>query len=109
MKSHYDISAYKGAGVGIDVLRPPWPVWVTSAAPRSRPTCSHGGVLGWLVIMPLMVLFGGDSILFPVTDMTISELVSANGVSALWSNYLRYIGAGAVACGGVLSLIKSLR
>ena len=26
----------------------------------------------------------------------------------LWSNYVRYIGAGAVACGGILSLIKSL-
>ena len=64
--------------------------------------------LGWLVIMPLMCLFGGDAILFPVTDMTISQQVAENGVSALWGNYLRYIGAGAVACGGVLSLLKSL-
>ena len=67
-----------------------------------------GGILGWLVIMPLMVLFGGDAVMFPVVDKTINELVAAKGVSALWSNYLRYIGAGAVACGGVLSLIKSL-
>ena len=55
-----------------------------------------------------MALFGGDTIMFPVTDMTISQLIAKDGVSALWSNYLRYIGAGAVACGGVLSLIKSL-
>lgn len=67
-----------------------------------------GGVLGWLVIMTLMYLFGSDAILFPVTDMTISQQVAKSGVSALWGNYLRYIGAGAVACGGVLSLIKSL-
>lgn len=55
-----------------------------------------------------MFLFGSNSVLFPVTDKTIQELVAQNGVAALWSNYLRYIGAGAVACGGVLSLIKSL-
>ena len=103
----YDISAYKGAGVGIDVLPALAGVGYICGAKVSSYLFA-GGVLGWLVIMPLMVLFGGDSILFPVTDMTISELVSANGVSALWSNYLRYIGAGAVACGGVLSLIKSL-
>ena len=103
----YDISAYKGAGVGIDVLPALAGVGYICGAKVSS-SLFAGGVLGWLVIMPLMVLFGGDSILFPVTDMTISELVSANGVSALWSNYLRYIGAGAVACGGVLSLIKSL-
>ena len=46
--------------------------------------------------------------MFPVTDMTINQLVDAQSVSALWGNYLRYIGAGAVACGGVLSLVKSL-
>lgn len=103
----YDISAYKGAGVGVDVLPALAGVGYICGAKVSSYLFA-GGVLGWLVIMPLMVLFGGDSILFPVTDMTISELVSANGVSALWSNYLRYIGAGAVACGGVLSLIKSL-
>ena len=51
------------------------------------------GILGWLVIMPLMVLFGGETIMFPVTDMTINQLVDAKGVSALWDNYLRYIGA----------------
>ena len=45
------------------------------------PVCL-GGILGWLVIMPLMVLFGGETIMFPVTDMTINQLVDAKGVSA---------------------------
>ena len=31
-----------------------------------------------------------------------------DGPSALWSNYIKYIGAGAVATGGIISLIKSL-
>ena len=103
----YDISAYKGSGVGIDVLPALAGVGYICGAKVSSYLFA-GGIPGWLVIMPLMVLFGGDAIMFPVTDMTINELVAANGVSALWSNYLRYIGAGAVACGGVLSLIKSL-
>lgn len=104
----YDISAYKGSGVGIDVLPALAGVGYICGAKVSSYLFA-GGILGWLVIMPLMVLFGGDAILFPVTDMTINELIlSPGGVSNLWSNYLRYIGAGAVACGGVLSLIKSL-
>ncbi len=104
----YDISAYKGSGVGIDVLPALAGVGYICGAKVSSYLFA-GGILGWLVIMPLMVLFGGDAIMFPVTDKTINELIlSPGGVSNLWSNYLRYIGAGAVACGGVLSLIKSL-
>ena len=103
----YDISAYKGSGVGIDVLPALAGVGYICGAKVSSYLFA-GGILGWLVIMPLMVLFGGDTIMFPVVDKTINELVAADGVSALWGNYLRYIGAGAVACGGVLSLVKSL-
>ncbi|MCI7158036.1 MAG: oligopeptide transporter, OPT family [Flintibacter sp.] len=103
----YDISAYKGSGVGIDVLPALAGVGYICGAKVSSYLFA-GGILGWLVIMPLMVLFGGDAVMFPVVDKTINELVAAKGVSALWSNYLRYIGAGAVACGGVLSLVKSL-
>ena len=103
----YDVPGYKGAGVGIDVLPALAGVGYICGVKVSSYLFA-GGVLGWFVILPLMALFGGDTIMFPVTDMTISELIAKKGVSALWSNYLRYIGAGAVACGGVLSLIKSL-
>ena len=34
--------------------------------------------------------------------------MEGGGPSALWSNYIKYIGAGAVATGGIISLIKSL-
>ena len=103
----YDVPGYKGAGIGIDVLPALAGVGYICGVKVSSYLFA-GGVLGWFVILPLMALFGGDTILFPVTDMTISQLIAKDGVSALWSNYLRYIGAGAVACGGVLSLIKSL-
>ena len=103
----YDIAPYKGSGIGIDVLPALAGVGYICGVKVSSYLFA-GGVLGWFVIMPLMALFGGDLILFPA-DKTINELIAApGGVSNLWSNFLRYIGAGAVACGGVFSLIKSL-
>ena len=66
-----------------------------------------GGVLSWMVIIPMIVLFGGDTTLYPGTT-TISEMYAAGGASAIWSSYIRYIGAGALAAGGIISLIKSL-
>ena len=66
-----------------------------------------GGVLSWLVLIPMAVLFGGDAILYPA-EVPISQLFANGGASAIWSNYIRYIGAGALAAGGIISLIKSL-
>ncbi len=66
-----------------------------------------GGVLSWLVIIPLIVLFGADITLYPGTA-PISEMYATGGASAIWSSYIRYIGAGALAAGGIISLIKSL-
>ncbi len=66
-----------------------------------------GGLLGWFVLIPAIVTFGGDTILYPGTD-TIANMYAAGGASAIWSSYIRYIGAGAVAAGGIISLIKSL-
>ncbi|MBQ8794404.1 MAG: oligopeptide transporter, OPT family, partial [Clostridia bacterium] len=66
-----------------------------------------GGVLSWLVIIPLIVLFGADIIMYPGTD-TIANLYASGGASAIWGTYVRYIGAGALAAGGIISLIKSL-
>ena len=103
----YDIPAYKGSGIGIDVLPALAGVGYICGAKVSSYLFA-GGVLGWFVIMPLMALFGGDLVLFPA-EVTVNELIAADGgVSNLWGSFLRYIGAGAVACGGVLSLIKSL-
>ncbi len=75
--------------------------------PRIASYMFAGGVLGWLVIIPLIVLFGADTILYPGTS-TIGEIFAQSGASGIWSSYIRYIGAGAVACGGILSLIKSM-
>lgn len=65
-----------------------------------------GGLLGWFVLIPAIATFGADTVLYPATD-TIANVYEAGGASALWSSYIRYIGAGAVAAGGIISLIKS--
>lgn len=66
-----------------------------------------GGVLSWLVIIPLIVLFGKDIVLYP-GNAPIGEMYELGGASAIWSSYIRYIGAGALAAGGIISLFKSL-
>ncbi len=66
-----------------------------------------GSLVGWMVIIPLVCLFGGESVLYPGAD-TIANMYAAGGASAIWSSYIRYIGAGAIATGGIISLIKSL-
>ena len=66
-----------------------------------------GGVLSWLVMIPLIVLFGGDMVLAPGTA-PISEIFANGGAGAIWGTYIRYIGAGALTAGGIISLIKSL-
>lgn len=66
-----------------------------------------GGILGWLVFIPAICLFGGDTVIFPA-DVSITELWNTAGANGIWSNYIRYIGAGAVAAGGIISLVKTL-
>ena len=66
-----------------------------------------GGLIGWLVLIPAITIFGGDTILYP-GNIPISEIYAAGGAGDIWHYYIRYIGAGAVAAGGIISLIKSL-
>ena len=66
-----------------------------------------GGIVSWLVLIPMIVLFGSELTLYPGTA-PIGELFAEGGASAIWSTYIRYIGAGALAAGGIISLVKSL-
>lgn len=103
---HYEIPAYKGSGIGMDVLPALLGVGYI-CGPKISSYLFCGGILGWFVLMPLIVLFGANITLFPA-DVSVGELYASGGSFAIWTNYIKYIGAGAVACGGVLSLIKSL-
>ncbi|MBR5562063.1 MAG: oligopeptide transporter, OPT family [Clostridia bacterium] len=66
-----------------------------------------GGILSWLVLIPMIVLFGETLTLYPGTA-PIGEMFAEGGAGAIWGSYIRYIGAGALAAGGIISLIKSL-
>ena len=66
-----------------------------------------GGVTGWCVLIPMILLFGADATIYPGTA-TVAEIFAQSGPSDLWSTYVKYIGAGAIATGGFISLIKSL-
>ena len=68
-----------------------------------------GSLIGWMVIIPLICLFGPDTWLYPAdVGKTIADLYAAGGAAKIWSTYVKYIGAGAIATGGIISLIKSL-
>ena len=75
--------------------------------PRIASYMFAGGVLSWLVLIPLIVMFGENIIMYPGTD-TIGNMFAEGGASAIWGSYIRYIGAGALAASGIISLIKSL-
>lgn len=75
--------------------------------PRISSYMFAGGVFSWLVMIPAIVLFGEQLILYPGTA-PIGEMFAEGGASAIWSSYIRYIGAGALAAGGIISLVKSL-
>ena len=64
-----------------------------------------GALLGWLCFIPMITFFGSSStdVIFPATDV-----IKNLNAGLIWKNYLKYIGAGAVAAGGIISLIKSL-
>ena len=75
--------------------------------PRISSYMFAGGVLSWMVLIPMMVLFGKDLVLYPGTA-PIGEIFAEGGASSIWGTYIRYIGAGALAAGGIISLFKSL-
>jgi putative OPT family oligopeptide transporter len=70
--------------------------------PRITATIFAGGILGWWVLIPVIKAFGlGALSIYPAAS-AISTLSS----DEIWSYYVRYIGAGALATGGLLSLFK---
>ncbi len=76
--------------------------------PRISSYMFAGGVLSWMVLIPLIVMFGNDIVMYPEATRTIGEIFAQDGASGIWGSYIRYIGAGALAAGGIISLIKSL-
>ncbi|MCP5509527.1 MAG: oligopeptide transporter, OPT family [Chlamydiales bacterium] len=69
---------------------------------RISATLFAGGAIAWWVLIPLIKLFGtGTGVINPGTIP-----VSAMSAEMVWEDYIRYIGAGAVAYGGITSLCR---
>jgi putative OPT family oligopeptide transporter len=64
-----------------------------------------GGVFSWLVLMPAIYFFGSH-LSGPLYPGTVP--VSQMSPSDLWRAYVRPMGAGAVACSGLITLIRTL-
>ncbi|MBO5167349.1 MAG: oligopeptide transporter, OPT family [Lachnospiraceae bacterium] len=75
--------------------------------PRISSYMFAGGVLSWMVLIPIIMLFGEQLVLYP-GEVSIGEIFATDGASGIWGTYIRYIGAGALAAGGIISLVKSL-
>lgn len=91
---HYEPKNLKGSGFGIDILPALTGVGYI-CGPKISAYMLGGGIISWLVLMPLLC-FGNNSNIQGLDSFSI------------WSSYVRYIGAGAVAAGGIMSLIKTL-
>ena len=73
--------------------------------PRVAGTIFAGGVISWLVLMP-MIYFFGKILPAPVYPGTIP--IANMDPGQLWSTYIRPMGAGAVAASGLITLLRTL-
>ncbi|MDX1582212.1 MAG: oligopeptide transporter, OPT family [Thermoanaerobaculia bacterium] len=74
--------------------------------PRIASVMVGGGLLSSLIIIPAIAYWGTGRAtpLYPETTLTIAEM----SPSLIWTRYVRYIGAGAVATAGIITLIRSI-
>lgn len=74
--------------------------------PRIAAVMVGGGLLAWLVIIPSIDVWGGGftAPVFPESVRLIADM----SPSQIWTRYVRYIGAGAVAAAGIVTLIRSI-
>jgi putative OPT family oligopeptide transporter len=74
--------------------------------PRIASIMVAGGLLSSLLIIPAIAYWGAqrDVPLFPETELLIAEMSPHD----IWNRYVRYIGAGAVAAAGLITLARSI-
>ncbi|MDI1445759.1 oligopeptide transporter, OPT family [Polyangium sp. 6x1] len=104
MNPAHRIASWKGASIAGE-LTPEMLGVGYIIGPKTASTTMAGGVLAYLVLIPLIAFFGDkiDSPIFPAT--TLIRDMSPNDIR---SRYVLYIGAGAVATGGFISLGRAL-
>jgi putative OPT family oligopeptide transporter len=73
---------------------------------RQSAVCVAGAIISALAITPLIAWMGASMTapLYPETTRLVSEMSAGD----IWSKYVRYIGAGAVATAGILTVLRGL-
>ena len=74
--------------------------------PRIGAIMVGGGLLSWMIVIPI-IAWAGEARTAPLFPETV-QTIAAMGPSEIWTRYVRYIGAGAVAMGGLITLVKSI-
>jgi putative OPT family oligopeptide transporter len=103
-RPEWDIRGIRGARIGGEITPALLGVGYV-IGPRIAGIMLAGGAIGWLVLIPIIKMMGSGLAepLYPAT-VPISEM----GPADIWNNYIRYIGAGAVAFGGLVTLIRAV-
>jgi len=100
-KFTYILNPFQKANISIDAT--PSLVGVGFIiGPKITSIMFSGGALAWWVVIPLIRMFAAESSIIYPSTIPFAEMSS----NEIWANYVRYIGAGTVATGGLLSLIK---
>ncbi len=100
----WEIPFYKGAKIPGEITPALLGVGYI-IGPRISAIMLSGGALAWLVIIPLITAIG-ESVSKPIFPS--ETLISQMSIKEIWHFYIRYIGAGAVAFGGLITLIRTL-
>ncbi|HSN97769.1 MAG TPA: oligopeptide transporter, OPT family, partial [Candidatus Nanopelagicales bacterium] len=104
MAPDYRFAGWRGASFGGE-LTPEMLGVGYIIGPRTASVMMAGGVLAYLILIPLIAFFG-DGLSAPIFPAT--KLIGAMSPNEIRSNYVLYIGAGAVATGGFVSLGRAL-
>ena len=103
--AHLKIPFLKKGEVGMDLSAALFGVGYI-LGPRIAAVMVGGGLLSWLVIIP-GIAYWGDARTVPLFPETV-QLIADMSPGQLWTRYVRYIGAGAVATAGIITLIRSI-
>lgn len=100
----WTFSFFKGASISAEVAPPMIGVGYI-IGPKTAANMMAGGALAFIVIIPLIKVIG-EGLSSPIFPSTV--LIKDMSAGAIRNAYVLYIGAGAVATGGIISLIRSI-
>lgn len=100
-----DIDAFKGSSVGMESGPELMGVGYIIGF-KTSVIMVGGSVLGSFVLAPMIAFFGANAehVIFPAESKLIRDMSPYD----IWKYYVKYIGAGAVAAGGIIGLIRAL-